>query len=309
MLKVALLCLLAAEVAPGQDFATFSAEKLGGVIGNNAPSGEHREHYNGVFSLAVPDQDASPFVPLYAGLNLEHFFDGRPRSPESSVFFEPRHAPMTFKQIDDKTSELHQPETPVYGVESWTRFTLRDPYYVDMDFRCVPHKDVFQGGFFGVFWASYINAPEDKSIFFLQSGDVQTPGQWVQMCTQKHGVQSSVLAADDNQDLAFEATGDVLYANLSPLRYSAPFYYGRWRGQVLIFIFQPGPVIRFAHSPSGGGNTEDKSDTNPAWDFQLIVPDYEIGKEYGLKMRLVCKPWVDREDVLNEVRKYLAAKS
>ena len=37
----------------------------------------------------------------------------------------------------------------------------------------------------------------------------------------------------------------------------------------------------------------------------MIVPEYEVGKEYGLRGRVVYKPWVDREDVLAEVRKYL----
>jgi hypothetical protein len=63
--------------------------------------------------------------------------------------------------------------------------------------------------------------------------------------------------------------------------------------------------LRFAHSPSGGGKANTGDDTNPAWDFQLVVPDYEVGKEYGLEMRVVFKPWVDRADVLNEVRAYL----
>lgn len=304
-----LMCALAqaAEGVENTDYATFKAERLTAVIGNNAAAGEHRALYNGVFSLSAPEESVNPFVPLYAGLNLEHFFDARPRSPEREVFFEPRHAPMTFTRIDERTAELYQPQTPFYGVESWTRFTLRDPYYVDMKFRCIPHKDIFQGGFFGVFWASYINAPINKSIYFLQEGTADAPGVWAQLCTQRHGLHSSVPSVQDTLDIPFEATGDVLYANLSPLRHSAPFYYGQVRDMVLIQIFRPGPIVRFAHSPSGGGRTEDGQDTNPAWDFQLIVPDYQVGQEYTLEMRLVYKPWKGREDVLDEVRRYLDA--
>ena len=39
--------------------------------------------------------------------------------------------------------------------------------------------------------------------------------------------------------------------------------------------------------------------------FQLLVPDYEVDKEYALDVRVVYKPWVDRQDVLNEVKKHL----
>ena len=84
-----------------------------------------------------------------------------------------------------------------------------------------------------------------------------------------------------------------------------------WRGplvrdHVLLFIFERGPLVRFSHSPSGGGPTPAGDDTSPAWDFQLIVPDYEVGHEYGLRVRLVYKPWAGRDDVLDEVRKAYA---
>jgi hypothetical protein len=70
---------------------------------------------------------------------------------------------------------------------------------------------------------------------------------------------------------------------------------------VLIYIFRPGPTVRFAHSPSGGGATPDGQDTCPAWDFQLLIPRCAADTEYGLDMRLVYKPWKGRADVLAEV--------
>ena len=35
-----------------------------------------------------------------------------------------------------------------------------------MHFRFRPTQHVFTHGYIGLFWASYINAPEDKSIYF-----------------------------------------------------------------------------------------------------------------------------------------------
>ncbi len=299
-----LLAMLSAEAV--EHYGTFAAGDFRCVIGDNAALGKHGERYNGVFSIAAPGMTESPFVEAYAGLNLEHYFDGRVRPSEQGVFFEPRVAPMVFSRVSDKVAELHQPVSPVFKMESWTRFEVTAPNCVDMRFRCVPHEEVFQGGFFGVFWASYINAPEDKSIYFLDAGSALDAPRWVQLCTQKHGGACSVQHESDNLELPFQEPGDLLYANPALLRYSVPFFYGRIRDHVLIYIFKPGPVVRFAHSPSGGGRTAAGDASNPAWDFQLIVPKYEIGKEYGLEMRLVCKPWVDRADVLNEVRKYLA---
>jgi hypothetical protein len=306
---VSLVALAGAESSenagrPGVDFGEFSISDIRCVIGNNAAAGEHRRGYNGVFEIRHAGDTVSPFVPLYAGLNLEHYFDSRPRSPEAHVFFEPRHAPMTFTRIDGQTAELHQPPTPVYQVESWTRFTLSGPYYIEMNYRCIPRAAVFQD-FMGVFWASYINGPEDKSIYFLREGSTLENPQWVQFCTQAHGRDSTVRHENDKAELPMPPASDSLFNGLSPLRYSAPFYYGRVGDMVLIYIFKPNPYLRFAHSPSGGGRTPAGDDTNPAWDFQLVIPDYEIGKEYGLQMRAVYKPWKDRADVVNEVRKYL----
>lgn len=306
-----LLVMLGAEVSDaaepgvqGRDYETIGIDDLRCVIGNNARLGAHAPRYNGVFSMTAPGCTVSPFVEAYAGLNLEHYFDGRSRPADSTVFFEPRNAPMTFERVGADAVELHQPPTPVFAVESWTRFHLKVPYALDMDFRCIPRKDVFQGGFFGVFWASYIRAPEDKSIYFLEGGATLDAPVWVQLCTQKHGAESCVWAADDTAVTPFQEPGELLYANPSPLRYGERFYYGRVGNAVLIYMFAPGPVVRFAHSPSGGGNTAQGDAQNPAWDFQMIVPEYRIDQEYRLRMRLVYKMWAGRADVLSEVRKY-----
>ncbi len=292
-----------ASVTDPAHWVELRAEALTAVIGDNEPMGSHhRKLYNGVFALTTPALAESPFVPAYAGLNLEHYFDARARHEKDTVFFEPRHAPMELRRTGDNTVELYQAATPFYGVESWTRFTVSAPHYIDMTYRCIPRKDGFAGGFMGVFWASYINAPADKSLYFLQAGSSLDAPRWVQYCTQVHGHASTVVHESDTFSAEFGEGEGSLFEDLSPLRYAEPFYYGLFRDHVLIFIFERGPVVRFSHSPSGGGATPAGDDTNPAWDFQLIVPGVKTGQEYGLRMRLVYKLWAGRADVLAEVR-------
>lgn len=304
-LALTLLSTLAADPArEGADYGTFEVSRLRAVIGNNKALGDHRERYNGVFSLAAPDCAETPFVPLYAGLNLENFFDARPRHEDDRIFFEPRTSPMTFTRVNDTTAELYQPATPFYGIESWTRFELKEPYYIDFSFRCVAHKPDLAGGYFGVFWASYINAPDNKSYYFLEPKSTLDNPVWVQFLTQQHDRDSTVRSAAGGADVPLDTTKPCLWTQISPLRYGAPFFYGRFRDRVLIYIFEPNDNLRFAHSPSGGGRSADGHDSNPAWDFQLIVPDYKVGQEYSLRGRLVYKPWVGRDDVLNEVRRF-----
>jgi hypothetical protein len=298
------LSAYAQEGRPGVDHDTFRVSRLQCTIGNNTAMGEHRTGYNGIFRLTAPNVDQSAYVPTVAGVNLEHYFDARPRSTDNKVFFEPRNVPMQFRKLSPAKAELRQDATPVYGVESTTTFELKEPYYIDVSYRGTPRKEL-QGGYLGIFWASYINAPLDKSIYFLEAGSTLDKPQWVQFVSQAHGRDATVRPATDNSYLGGVADDPgTLFRNFSPIRYGEPFYYGRVGDMVLIYIFRANPHLRFAHSPNGGGRTKSGDDTNPAWDFQLVISSPQVGKDYGLDMRVVYKPWAGRADVLDEVSKY-----
>jgi hypothetical protein len=276
---------------------TFRAGDLTAILGDNAAAGEHRAGYNGVWSLTHRTEPVNLFVPTVAGLNLEHIFDGDKHDTDGSrkIFFEPRHAPMTFRKLSDTTAELHQPPTPTFHLESWTRFELVAPHYIDMVFRCTPTQHAFAHGYIGLFWASYINAPEDKSIYFRGGGS------WQQLCSQQHNDESTVRHRDDQVELKFSpGLGDALYRNLSPLRFDQPFYYGQFRKHMYILMFDRTAGIRFTHSPSGGGLNKELQTSNPAWDFQYILPRYEVKQEYTLRARLVYCERCGRDEVLRE---------
>jgi hypothetical protein len=276
---------------------TFQAGDLTAVIGDNAAAGAHRAGYNGVWSLTHRTEPSNLFVPAVAGLNLEHIFDGDKRDLDQSrrVRFEPRHAPMTFKKLSDVEAELYQPPTPTFHLESWTRFRLVPPHYLDFSFRCRATQHAFAHGYIGLFWASYINAPDDKSLYFRGGGT------WQQLCTQQHNDESTVRHRDDPIELKFSAGQEnALYRNLSPLRFDEPFYYGLYRGHLYLLLFDRTAGIRFTHSPSGGGLNKERQTTNPAWDFQYLVPQYEVGKEYSFRARVVYRPRCDRAEVMRE---------
>lgn len=293
--------------ATERDVAVLRTSATECLIGNNKSydedGREHRPGYNGIFRLTSIDQPVSPFVPAYAGWNLEHYFDGSARG-DDRTFFEPRYAPMTLRRLSPTSVELHQPTTPHYGVESWTRLTVEEPYYVNISHRCIPTRDNYHGDFVGVFWASYMNGPLNKSVYFLDENATLAQPVWRQFCTQRHDRDSTVRHRDDRLELQFLSPGEALYSNFSPLRYSTPFFYGRFRNMVVIYAFETDQTLRFAHSPTGGGPTPNGHDTNPAWDFQLIIPQPVAGTEYTLNGRLIYKKWEGREDVLAEVKQF-----
>jgi hypothetical protein len=283
---------------------TFRAGDLTAIIGDNAAGGEHRAGYNGVWSLTHRTESANLFVPSVAGLNLEHIFDGDKNDHDDSgkIFFEPRHAAMSLKKHSDTEAELHQPPTPTFHLESWTRFKLTSPHYIDMQFRCRATQHVFAHGYIGLFWASYINAPEDRSIYF-RSG-----GMWQQLCSQQHNDESTVRHRNDKIELKFSKDmRNALYRNLSPLRFDEPFYYGLFRKHLYLVMFDKTEGVRFTHSPSGGGVNKEAQTTNPAWDFQYLIPQYEVNTEYSFRARVVYRERCGRDEVLREYESWRRA--
>ena len=277
---------------------TFQVGDLTAVIGDNEAYEGRRAGYNGVHRLTHRTNPSSLFT--ITGLNLEHIFDGdQGLRGDVKVLFEPRNFPMTFTKISKTEAELHQPETPTFHLESWTRFKLVAPHYIDVTFRCKPHQHVFNHGYIGLFWASYIDAPENKSIYFRDDKG------WVQFCTQTHSNQSTVVPVDNKIELKFTPeTQQMLYKNFSPLRFSDPVYYGLFGTHQYILMFDRTEGIRFAHSPSAGGPP---STTEVAWDWQFIIPTYEVLQEYGYRARVVYRERCSREEVLNEFRTWRAA--
>jgi hypothetical protein len=276
---------------------TFTVGDLTAVIGDNDAQGQHRAGYNGLWSLTHRTEPTNLFVPTVAGLNFEHIFDGETLDPpgQQDIFFEPRRAKMAFKKLSATEAELHQPPTPTFHLESRTKFTLREPDAIDFDFRFTATQHAFKRGYLGLFWASYINAPEDKSMY------LRGKNLWLQHCTPAHDSVSTVVHERDRFELTFvKGHRDCLYRNLSPLRYVLPLFYGLFRKHILMVMFDRTDGLRLTHSPSGGGINTDAQTTNPAWGFQYVLPKYEVNTEYRVRARVIYRERCPRDAVLRE---------
>lgn len=301
--SLALPGLLHAAESPSH--AALQAGDLTAVVGDNSADGEHRAGYNGVWSLRHTAGPRSVFVPAVAGLNLEHIVTGE-HLEDGKTFFEPRNAPMNLRQLGETDAELHQPPTPTFHVESWTRFRLVAPHYLDMHFRCVPRQAVFPRGYLSLFWASYINAPADKSMYF-RGGLEGQQNLWTQFCTQWHNDQSTVRHREDAFEMTFPPEGrDALFKSLSRFRFDQPFFYGNFDDLMWLVMFDRATGIRLTHSPSGGGANAILQTTNPAWDFQFLVEKPEVDREYGFRVRTVLRPRCSRDELLAEFRTWQA---
>jgi hypothetical protein len=272
---------------------TLQAGELTATFADNEAYGEfHKQKYNGISELRHTSATDNLFVPDYAGFNLEHFFGGDIVDP----LFEPRLEPMFLSQVDDRTVRLHQPPTSLSKVESLTVFRLAPPHAIDVEVEVIFHDlKRFRHGYGGIFWASYINEPEDRHIYFWGTCPDMSEPHWIDAFSEKHGVKSTHLFVGDKFDAYFAPDFNAtLASHFSGYRYVEPFYYGRRGDMVYAIFFDRTEGIRFSQSPTGGGNE------NPAWDHQSIVPDPEIGKPYTYNARLIYKPWESAEDIRQE---------
>ena len=263
-------------------------------VDNDAFGEQHRAGYNGIAELTHNAQDSSVFVPNYAGFNLEHIFGG----DSLTELFEPRKHPMELYRISENEVLLYQSPTPLSSVESQTVFRLTDSHYIDITFRFIVHdQKFFNHGYAGLFWASYIDAPSDKKIYFLGSeGDADSPG-WISAYSDEHGLKSTHVGKNEKGPIYFAPDFNAtLASHFSDYTYDQAFYYGRFHNMVLAYMFRSERGIRFSQSPTGGG------ELNPAWDFQYLVPDFKVGREYSFQVRLLYKEFGGANDVLSEYK-------
>ncbi|MFH1068254.1 MAG: hypothetical protein V1794_01425 [Candidatus Glassbacteria bacterium] len=286
---------------------SISAGDLQAVFADNEEFPGHRAWYNGINVLRHRADTTMLFQPGVAGLNFEHIFDGQKWTEPAEVLFEPRSSPMSIERSGENSVLLHQPPTKLHQLESWTRFTVSAPHYIDMEFKCVPRAETFDRGYIGLFWASYINTHVSREYYFIGRKPGETNNRWLAFISPEHNEKSSVRWVEDTQNPTFADTYPRrLFNDYSQYGYSYPFYYGR-RGDMLIMLMfdQAGP-LRFSHSPSSGGRVTPRS--SPAWDFHYLIYDYKVGQEYGFKARLVYKPFVSEQDIITEYESWSGNK-
>lgn len=272
---------------------TLSAGNLTATFADNEAYGPvHKQRYNGISELLHVSASDTLFVPDYAGFNLEHLFGG----DFLEELFEPRLHPMVLSQVDDRTVRLHQLATPLSKVESEHVFRIAPPNCIDVTVTLI-FEDLafFTHGYAGAFWASYINAPENRCQYFWGTTLGNSAPHWVEAFSEKHGERSAhVFIREAFEPFFAENFNSTLANNFSGSKYVEPFFFGLRGKMVYAVFFDRTEGLRFSQSPTGGGKT------NPAWDHYFVVRNPEVGKQYGYRARVLYKPFVSNDDVRAE---------
>jgi hypothetical protein len=82
--------------------------------------------------------------------------------------------------------------------------------------------------------------------------------------------------------------------------FEEPFCYGNFENHTRAVMFDRPKEIRFTQSPSGGGNNPAFETTNPAWDFQWIIPNYDVNIDYTLRCRAAFRKKCARNEIRAE---------
>ena len=280
--------------------AHIHGDKLHLIIADNEAFGtNHRAGYNGVAELLRGDDKRNLFVPQVAGLNFEHIFSGDSQSFGWNIF-EPRRAPMRLMQRSPTRVELRQERTEHWPLRSRVIYDVIGDA-IDFTYCGTPLADAWKKhGYIGVFFASYIDKPKDMSLQFIgrsrgDGGD--TKPRWIKHLPPKHGMAANHRPAGSTWDPPLDEGFNIpLVSGTSDFEYLYPFYFGRSGENVFVMMFdrsREGSELRFAQSPSGGGNG------NPAWDFVYFQRGYELNRAFCFRARAVYRKWKDVEEVIH----------
>ena len=265
----------------------LQAGEIQAIVGDASRDGVGSTQYCGLWSLTSKHRQFNAFGNSYAGLLPGEV---RGKSP-------------VLECVDEHTCALVRTADDARPVDVRATYSVSAPYYVDHVLTFCDREDGRGRGcdFREVSWCCYMNCPEDLRISFLSNGE------WFRYASPEHGVGSNI-APSYVPDEEFEAWPPVegrrpFHWDRIERRFDQPFYYGRLGEMVMILIFDTPRWLRFFCSPSGGGGSLMPGRTCPAWDFEWVIPEseYEVGREYRLRVRLAYKRFVSDEDVLREV--------
>lgn len=289
-----ILCVVACTMAFAQPqpevpmhCALIQSGELQAIVGDCSRNGSGGPQYCGLWSLTSKQRQFNAFGNSYAGL-LPGELRGRPN--------------VTLQMIDDQSAALVKPATEQDPTEARVTYRFVSPNCLEHTLTLKDNRSRMSSlGYREVSWCSYMNSPDDIRLHFLSAG------QMTAYISPQHGVGSRIgpsFIPELEQTPPQDEKRQPFHVDFAPLKFEAPFYYGRLGQMVLLYVFDNGEDLRFFCSPSGGGGSLVPGLTCPAWDFLWIIPQakYEVGKEFTFKLRMIYKPYVSDEDVLAEVK-------
>ncbi|MAE61123.1 MAG: hypothetical protein CMJ49_07180 [Planctomycetaceae bacterium] len=274
----------------------IQAGDIQAVVGDASRNSQRGQQYCGLWSLTSRHRPFNAFGNSYAGLLPGEI---RGKSP-------------TLHVINDQQCALERKADDTCPVDVRADYHIKAPNTIDHTLTFQDHRDVRAADcdHREVSWCCYMNCPDDSRLHFRADND------WHRYISAKHGSGSNIapsyVSADQLEAWPNKSEWTQTHGPNWPfhwdrydVRFDQPFYYGRLGEMIMILVFDTPCWLRFFCSPSGGGPSLIADRTCPAWDFLWAIPnaDYQINREYTLRLRLIYKPFVSDDDVLDELHR------
>lgn len=292
----------------------------GTLLDNWANARRSGSGFNPLFHSAFPSQNI--FRDDLVGLNFEHIFNGVAADHEASLFT-PRKDQCVLVVHSDSSASLYWPaKDSVWGMECELRYKLSGDC-VDLEFKATPTRDRFSLGYVVMMWMSLMNHARDRQIHFYGMNGKREG--WVTFGEDiDDGFETGTVSCYGVPDLPYEAgqIPDMVIAGQTfnpqtlnivehpSKKFLLPFYYGLVAGDgdpstenatmAYIMMFDQREAIRFAvwnFLTNAAGKPDSHS---PAWDWQFVIRNPEIGRTYSYRTRVMYKLFLNAEEVKRE---------
>jgi hypothetical protein len=324
-------------------FLIFMAALLRGILncGKDDSDKINRSFYlsNGFFSGIIHDNESnkerqgSGFNPLIhflypgqniyrdedVGLNFEHIMNGTAADAEISMFTPRGDICTVHKLSDSSASIIHKAKHSSWNIDSEMRYNFSGKYHIDLEFRVILRENKFPLDYVAFMWASYMNRTFDRRIFFI--GNKEGKKEWVAFGEDTdNGFETGTIGYSGADHLTYEEGSKTLNIIEHPeKKFIFPFYYGLVHGSgqidsqsdtmVYIMMFDQKESIRFAMW-NFAKDSEGKPDTHsPAWDWQYVIREPQINKEYSYQAKITYKPFAGSDDVVKEYENWMGIKN
>lgn len=289
-----------------------NAQLSGWLLDNVGNAGRDGGGFNLLTHVKYPEK--SFYRDTMVGLNFEHIFNGA-AADEAISMFTPRKDLNRLHVTSPRTATLHWPaEDSAWAIDCTMTYTFVEPDAIDMEFSATPQQEKWPQGYLAFMWASYMNRTVERPIHFWGT-DGTTEG-WMSFgeeTKEEPGFEVGTVPFQGVAPLPYEEGSKTLNIIEHPTkRFSLPFYYGLLDGDhnlattddrlAYILMFDQTETIRFAlwnFIKDEDGKADPRS---PAWDWQYVIRDPQVGQTYGYRMRVIVMPFTSQEEILARYR-------
>ena len=284
----------------------------GRLLDNEANSKRQGSGFNPLCSGAYPGRNL--FADANVGLNFEHVFNGMAADKDRSMFT-PRKDPCALLVHSDSSATIHwPPDTSSWGLDCTLTYTLAGENAIDIEFAVTPTREEWGQGFLAMMWASYMNFTRGRVIhFYGKEGDREG---WVRFGVDtEDGFETGTIRCDNAVPLPYDEESQTLNLIEHPTKtFLEPFYYGLADGDgkpdteddvmAYVMMFDQREAIRFAMWNFARNAAGEPDPYSPAWDWQFVIRQPEVGTTYRYRARVVYVPFTTAEDIRQMYREW-----